>query len=182
MSRRLLLVAVLAATGASGQELSLRLAGKEVPLSAQAQIRLQARAREMLGRCGPNSLQHAGNFGPAAITTDKRLQSVAQGSRLRLRFVEPFTTTSNLGGTLGVSEAVIGLGEHGYFVGPSFTRHGEAWVEHLQCDYLPALELACSAELRPYLPTSYAETCAKLERDSAGRIVMPPPDIAPSCS
>jgi len=66
-----------------------------------------------------------------------------------VRFDEPFTTTSSLGGTLGVSEAVIGLGAQGYFVGPSFTRHGEAWVEHLQCEYLAALELACSAEPRP---------------------------------
>ena len=182
MSRWLLLGVVLAATGAGGQELSLRLAGKEVPVPAPAQIRLQALAREILRRCGPNSLQHAGNFGPSAMTTDKRLQSVTQGSRLRVRFDEPFTTTSSLGGTLGVSEAVIGLGEQGYFVGPSFTRHGEAWVEHLQCEYLPALELACSAELAPHLPASYRDTCAKLERDSAGRIVMPPPDIAPSCS
>jgi hypothetical protein len=182
MSRWLLLGAVLAATGAGGEELSLRLDGKEVPVSAPSQIRLQALARQMLSRCGPNSLQHAGNFGPSAMTTDKRLQGVTQGSRLRVHFAEPFTTTSNLGGTLGVSEAVIGLGEHGYFVGPSFTRHGEAWVEHLQCDYLPALELACSAELAPHLPASYRDTCAKLERDSAGRIVMPPPDIAPSCS
>lgn len=182
MSRWLLLAAALVATGASGQELSLRLGGKDIPLSAQAQTRLQALAHDMLGHCGPNSLQHAGNFGPTAMTTDKRLQTVSQGSRLRVRFAEPFTTASNLGGTLGVSEAVIGLGEHGYFVGPSFTRHGEAWVEHLQCDYLPALELACSAELAPYLPASYGETCTKLERDSAGRIVMPPPDIAPSCS
>jgi hypothetical protein len=182
MSHGLLLAALLAATSASGQELSLRVGGKEIALSAPAQIRLQVLAREMLGRCGPNSLQHAGNFGPAAMTTDQRLQTVAQGSRLRVRFSEPFTTTSSLGGTLGVSEAVIGLGEHGYFVGPSFTRHGEAWVEHLQCDYLPALELGCSAELAPYLPASYGETCARLERDTAGRIVMPPPDIAPSCS
>jgi hypothetical protein len=182
MRRSLALLALLIAGTASAQQMSLRLGGKEVPLPEASQVRLQALAREMLSRCGPNTLQHAGNFGPAALMTDKRLQAVADGSRLRVRFAEPFATTSSLGGTLGVSEAVIGLGEHGYFVGPSFTRHGEAWVEHLQCDYLPALELACSAELAPYLPASSRETCTKLERDSTGRIVMPPPDIAPSCS
>ena len=37
-------------------------------------------------------------------------------------------------------------------------------------------------ELQPHLPARYRETCAKLERDQNGRIVMPPPDIAPSCS
>jgi hypothetical protein len=73
--------------------------------------------------------------------------------------------------------------EHsGFFVGPNYTRHGLAFTEHLQCEYLPALELACLPDLAPYLPASYRETCAKLERDEKGRIVMPPPDIAPSCS
>jgi hypothetical protein len=57
-----------------------------------------------------------------------------------------------------------------------------AFTEHLQCEYLPALELACLPELAPHLPASYRETCAKLERDVQGRIVMPPPDVAPSCS
>ncbi|MFN2645387.1 MAG: hypothetical protein ABR570_10375 [Burkholderiales bacterium] len=182
MKGSLALLGLLIASTASAQQVSLRLGGKEVSLDAANEMRLVALAQEMFGHCGPNSLQHAGNFGPAALTTDKRLQSVAQGSRLQVRFTEPFVTTSHLGGTLGVSEAVIGLGEHGYFVGPSFTRHGGAWVEHLQCEYLPALELACSTELAAHLPASHRETCAKLERDSRGRIVMPPPDIAPSCS
>jgi hypothetical protein len=35
--------------------------------------------------------------------------------------------------------------------------------------------------MRPW-SARYRETCAALERDAAGRIVMPPPDIAPSCS
>ena len=166
MTRCLALAAMLAAGGASAQELSLRLGGKDVALSAVGQARVQALAREVLSRCGANSLQHPGNFGPAALTTNMRLQSVAQGARLQVRFAEPFITISHLGGTLGVSEALIGLGEHGYFVGPYFTRHGGAWVEHLQCEYLPA---------------TGRQTCAKLERDSRGRIVMPPPDIAPSC-
>ena len=182
MRRLPALLALLITGTASAQQLSVRLGGKEIALPRASQVRLEALARDMLARCGPNTMQHAGNFGPAAVMTDKRVQTVSEGSRLRVRFAEPFTTTSNLGGTLGVSEAVIGLGEHGYFVGPTFTRHGEAWVEHLQCDYLPALELACSTELAPHLPASSRETCRKLERDSAGRIVMPPPDIAPSCS
>jgi hypothetical protein len=182
MTRWVAFTAVLFANAAGADELSLRLGGKDMPLSVQAQARLQELAREMFSRCGPNTLQHVGNFGIEALATQKRLQAVAAGSRIRVRFAEPFVSASNLGGTLGVSEAVIGLGEQGYFVGPNFTRHGEAWVEHLQCEYLPALELACSAELAPHLPASYRETCAKLERDERGRIVMPPPDIAPSCS
>ena len=182
MRRCLCLLAALAATTTSAQQVELRLGGKDVPLSGAAQAQVHALAREMLGRCGPNSLRHVGNFGPAAVITEKRLQAVAQSSRLRLRFAEPFTTVSHLGGTLGVSEAVIGLAQDGTFVGPNFTRHGDAWAEHLQCEYLPALELACLPALADVLPGTYRETCAKLERDSHGRIVMPPPDIAPSCS
>ena len=45
---------------------------------------------------------------------------------------------------------------------------------------LPSLELACLAELAPHLPARYRDTCAKMERDAQGRIVMPPPDIAPA--
>ena len=100
----------------------------------------------------------------------------------RVRFDEPFITVSHLGGTLGVSEALIGLAQEGSFVGPNFSRHGDAWAEHLQCEYLPALELACLPALVAVLPPDYRDTCAKLDRDSRGRIVMPPPDIAPSCS
>jgi hypothetical protein len=66
-------------------------------------------------------------------------------------------------------------------VGPDFTRHGAAAAEHLQWESLLALELACLPELAPHLPARYCEACAALERDAAGR-VMPPPDIAPSCS
>src|SRR5207244_368851 len=163
-------------------ETSLRLGGKDVALSTDTRARVQELAREMFSRCGPNTLQHPGNFGLAAYGTEKRWASVMDGSRLRISFAEPFVSTSNLGGSLGVSEAVIGLEQHGFFVGPNFTRHGATLVEHLQCDYLPALELACLPELAPHLPASYRETCARLERDGKGRIVMPPPDIAPSCS
>ena len=151
-------------------------------LAPEGQARLASLAHEMFSRCGPNTLQHPGNFGLAALGTEKRWASVVGGSRLRIRFAEPFVTTSHLGGTLGVSEAVVGLEQQGLFVGPNFSRHGATVVEHLQCEYLPALELACLPELAPHLPASYRETCAKLERDSRGRIVMPPPDIAPSCS
>ena len=182
MTRCLCLLAALAAATASAQQVELRVGGREVLLSGEAQAQMHALAREMLSRCGPNSAQHVGNFGAAAALTQKRLQGVAQSSRLRVRFAEPFTTVSHLGGTLGVSEAVIGLAQEGTFVGPNFSRHGDAWAEHLQCEYLPALELACLPALVDVLPASYRDTCAKLERDSRGRIVMPPPDIAPSCS
>jgi len=173
---------MVASAPLAAQDASLRLGGKDVPLTSAVQARVVELAKEMLGRCGPNTLQHPGNFGLAAYGTEKRWASVVDGSRLRIRFAEPFVTTSHLGGALGVSEAVIGLEQHGFFVGPNFSRHGAMLVEHLQCNYLPALELACLAELAPHLPASYRETCARLERDAQGRIVMPPPDVAPSCS
>ena len=182
--RRLLLSAALAlcAQTASADDVSLRLGGKEVPLSATLRGRLVELAQETLRHCGPNTAQHPGNFGPAAFGAEQRWQRLLEGSRLRVRFAQPFVTRSHLGGTHGVSEALIGLEHDELFVGPDFTRHGAAIVEHLQCGYLPSLELACLAELQPHLPVRYRETCARLERDAGGRIVMPPPDIAPSCS
>jgi hypothetical protein len=167
---------------AFGQEISLRLGGNEIALTAATSERVAQLARERLARCGPNTLQHPDNFGLAAHGAEGRWRQLAAGSRLRVVFKEPFVTASHLGGTLGVSEALIGLEQPELFVGPDFTRHGAATAEHLQCEYLPALELACFPELAPHLPARYRETCAMLERDAAGRIVMPPPDIAPSCS
>ena len=161
---------------------SLRLGGREVALAPALQQRLAAMSQEMLSRCGPNTLQHPGNFGLAAAGVGSRWQRLLEGSRLHIVYAEPFVTHSHLGGILGVSEAAIGLGHKDLFVGPDFTRHGTAVVEHLQCAYLPALELACLPELAAHLPASYRETCARLERGADGRIVMPPPDIAPSCS
>jgi hypothetical protein len=167
---------------ASADEVAVRLGGKEVPMSSAMSQKLAALARETLARCGPNTSQHASNFGLAAFGVEGRWKKLLEGSYVRVRFAEPFVSESHLGGTLGVSEALIGLEDNELFVGPDFTRHGGAITEHLQCGYLPSLELACLAELQPHLPTRYRETCAKLERDQNGRIVMPPPDIAPSCS
>jgi len=176
------LIAFVATTAGAQGTLSLRLGGKEVPLSQELRLRLLGLSREMLSRCGPNTLQHPGNFGLAAIGVEHRWKRMLEGSRLRIMFGEPFVTESHLGGTLGVSEALVGLEHPGLFVGPNLTRHGASFAEHLQCEYLPALELACLPELAPHLPATYKETCAKLERGAGGRIVMPPPDIAPSCS
>ena len=167
---------------ALADEVSLRLGGKDISLEPGLSKQLADLAREALGRCGPNTAQHAGNFGFGAYAVEKRWKETLQGSRLRVRFDAPFASESHLGGTLGVSEAVIGLEREGMFVGPSFTTHDAAPAEHLQCGYLPQLELACLAELQPHLPARYRETCALLERDARGRIVMPPPDVAPSCS
>jgi hypothetical protein len=167
---------------AGADEVSLRLGGKEVQLSKAVSEKLATLAREALSRCGPNTTQHAGNFGLAALAVEGRWRELSEGSRVRIRFAESFVSESHLGGTLGVSEALIGLEHKEFFVGPDLTRHGNAIAEHLQCGYLPLLELACLAELEPHLPVRYRETCAKLERDPNGRIVMPPPDIAPSCS
>lgn len=181
----LLLLALMAGDALAQSDVkavSLRLGGKEVPLQAGARERVVAFARDRLARCGPNTLRHAGNFGRDAALTGQRLARVLAGSRLHIVFAASFDSVSHLGGTLQVSEAVIGLESKDLFVGPDFTRHGATVVEHLQCGYLPALELACLPELAAHLPARYRETCAKLERDPQGRIVMPPPDIAPSCS
>jgi hypothetical protein len=174
--------ALCAATTAAQETLSLRLGGKDVAMSSELRAKLRQLAREMLSQCGPNTQQHPGNFGLAAVGVEQRWKRMLEESRLRIVFSEPFVSQSHLGGTLGVSEAIVGLEHSSYFVGPTFTRHGMAFTEHLQCEYLPALELACLPELAPHLPASYRETCAKLERGADGRIVMPPPDIAPSCS
>jgi hypothetical protein len=183
MRRALLATALgLCLPSAAADEVSLRLGGKEIQLRPSVNERLAALARDVLRRCGPNTTRHPGNFGLAAIGVEERWKRLVEGSRLRVVFAQPFVTESHLGGTLGVSEALIGLEHKDLFVGPDFTRHGASIVEHLQCEYLPSLELACLGELAPHLPARYRETCAKLERDARGRIVMPPPDIAPSCS
>jgi hypothetical protein len=182
--RHLLLAAAVAlpAPLVHADDVSLRLGGKEIPLTGEASQQLARLAREALSRCGPNTSRHPGNFGLAVFGVENRWQELLEGSRLRVRFAEPFVSESHLGGTLGVSEALIGFEHKELFVGPDFTRHGASITEHLQCGYLSQLELACLAELEPHLPARYRETCAKLERDADGRIVMPPPDIAPSCS
>ena len=182
MMRFALIAALFVALPSMADEVSLRLAGKEVDLTPRLRKDIAALARQALERCGPNTARHPGNFGLAALGVETRWKQALEGSRLRVLFAEPFVSESHLGGTLGVSEAVIGLEHKELFVGPDFTRHGGAIVEHLQCGYLPSLELACLAELAPHLPARYRETCERLERDAQGRIVMPPPDIAPSCS
>ena len=183
--RNALLAAMLAlvAAGAAGQEtMSLRLGGKDVPISPELRAKLGQLSRQMLSACGPNTQQHPGNFGLSAAGVEQRWKKMLDESRLRIVFREPFVSQSHLGGTLGVTEALVGLEHKGLFVGPNYTRHGLAFTEHLQCDYLPALELACLPELAPHLPAGYRETCEKLERGPDGKIVMPPPDVAPSCS
>ena len=178
MARAFLIAALLFAAEAGADEVSLRLGGKDIPLELKLHEKLATLAREALARCGPNTTQHAGNFGFAAFGVEKRWKETMEGSRLRVRFDAPLASESHLGGTLPVSEAVFGFEREGMFVGPSFTAHGAAVAEHLQCGYLPQLELACLAELAPHLPARYREACALLERDAQGRIVMPPPDIA----
>ncbi len=177
-----LILLLVAAPAFAEDQVSLRLGGKEIQLAPAVRARVAELARETLRRCGPNTRNHPDNFGFAALTVEKRWKDLSEGSRLRVQFAEPFKSESHLGGSLGVSEAWIGLEQKDLFVGPDFTRYGASLAEHLRCEYLPALELACLPELARHLPASYRETCAKMERDAAGRIIMPPPDIAPSCS
>jgi hypothetical protein len=148
------LLAGMAAADDEAKSISLRLGGKEIPLAAGVRARLATLSREMLSRCGPNTLQHPHNFGLAALGVESRWKRLLEGSRLHIVYAERFVTESQLGGTLGVSEAAIGLEHKDLFVGPDFTRHGGALVEHLKCEYLPALEIACLPELAPHLPAS----------------------------
>lgn len=179
-------LALVQASGAAAQEgasaVSLRLDGNEIALSASLSARLSGLARESMRLCGPNTRHHPQNFGLAAILATERWQRALKGSRLHVIYDAPFETQSHLGGTLRVSEVTLGLEDKDLFVGPGFTRHAGRVVEHLQCQYLPALEIACLPELAPHLSPRYGETCARLERGADGRIAMPPPDIAPSCS
>ena len=180
-------IALAHATGVAAMEprgeVSLRVEGKEIALPQGVAQRLAGLAREATSRCGPNTRHHPRNFGPEAALAAERRARTLQGSRLHVSYRPAFETRSHLGGTLMVSEVTLGIGaDAGLFVGPDFTRHGEDVVEHLQCEYLPSLEIACMPELAPHLPRRYRETCARLARGADGRIVMPPPDIAPSCS
>jgi hypothetical protein len=175
-----------AASGAAAPEgaasVSLRVDGAEVALSAAARTRLAALARETVQLCGPNTRQHPHNFGSSAMLAALRRDRTLGTSRLHVVYARPFETVSHLGGTLPVSEVTLGLGGEGLFVGPDFTRHGGQVVEHLHCEYLPSLEIACLPELAAHLPARYRETCARFARGPDGKILMPPPDIAPSCS
>src|SRR5687767_6346260 len=102
------LVAALSLQTAHADEISLRLGGKEIELRPAVKERLAGLARDVLRRCGPNTTRHAGNFGLAAIGVEERWKRLVKGSRLRVVFAQPFVTESHLGGTLGVSEALIG--------------------------------------------------------------------------
>ena len=178
--------ALQAASGAAAHEggaaVSLRIDARAISLPASVGERLASLARETMSRCGPNTRQHPHNFGGAAMLASLRRERTLESSRLHIVYDRPFETVSHLGGALLVSEVTLGLGGQDLFVGPDFTRHGAQVAEHLQCEYLPSLEIACLPELAAHLPARYRETCARLERGSDGRIVMPPLDIAPSCS
>ena len=180
------LAALLLAAPASAQtykQLSVRLDGRDVSLPGDVATRVAAQARAVLSRCGPNTRQHAGNFGAAGARTDARWSAADAGaSRIHVVYAEPFEIRSLLGGQVMVSEVLIGFGQEGLFVGPDFSRHDRAVVEHMGCDYLASLELACLPELGPYMGAAHRQTCARLERGADGRILIPPPDIAPSCS
>lgn len=167
---------------ADADRISLRLGGREIALSPVVHARIAGLAREIVAVCGPNSVRHPGNFGPQALGVEHRLGGLLQASRLHIVFAKTVQARSQLGGDMPVSEAVIGLEDEKLFVGPTITRHEGAVAEHLQCGYLASLELACLPELGPHLAAGYGATCRRLERGADGRIVMPPPDIAPSCS
>jgi hypothetical protein len=184
--KRLLAGLLLAAAGTAAAQdqvksVSLRIGGRELALAPAASARLAQFAREMMSVCGPNTANHADNFGAAAAGVESRWRETLAGSRLHVVFSAPFDTNSHLGGRLPVSEVAIAFERGELFVGPEFTRNAGVTVEHLKCEYLPALELACLPEIAPGMPASYRATCARLKRGAGGRIELPPPDIAPSC-
>lgn len=185
MKRFLAGLLIAAATVAAAQDrvesMSLHVGGQELGLTPAARARLAHFAREMMSVCGPNTMNHPGNFGAAAAGVEARWRETLAGSRLHVVFSAPFETSSHLGGRLPVSEVAIAFERGELFVGPEFTRHAGVTVEHLKCEYLPALELACLPEIAPGMPARYRATCARLKRGAGGRIELPPPDIAPSC-
>ncbi len=163
------------------QSLELHLAGKSVPLDARVGRRIALAVRDMMGRCGFNSVQHAGNFGSGRPSPVQRWSEVLAGPHLYLRYTAPFQSRSGLGETLPVTEVLIAF-EHADYIGPEFSRHGDLVAEHIRCGDQFALELMCMAELAPYLPASYRRNCAHLRFGADGRPLDLPPDIAPSCS
>ena len=163
------------------QSLDLHIAGKRIPIDPFAGRRIARAARDMMGRCGFNSLQHSGNFGSGRPPLVQRWNEVLSGSHLYVRYAAPFESRSGLGETLPVTEVLIAF-EDADRLGPEFTRHGESVVEHIRCGDPFALELMCMAELAPYLPASYRRNCEHLRFGANDRPLELPPDIAPSCS
>lgn len=164
------------------RSISLQLSGRSVALDPALAARVTTLAREVMATCGPNTQLHPHNFGPGAAKAPERWEQTLAQSRLHIVFERPLLTRSHLGGEVSATEIAIGFEQKDLFVGPVFTRFRGMAVEHLQCEYLPALELACLPGLAAHLPSHYRSTCSRLERGADGRIVLPPPDIAPSCS
>src|SRR5688572_24125889 len=99
----LFLIAAVQAAGpaaAAGAAVSLRIDGREIPLSASVQARLAHLARETMKLCGPNTRQHPHNFGGSALLASLRHERLLQASRLHVVYDRPFQTVSHLGGTL----------------------------------------------------------------------------------
>lgn len=163
------------------QSIELHLAGKPVPVDASVGQRIALAVRDMMGRCGFNTVQHAGNFGSGRPSAVQRWNEALAGPHLYVRYSAPFQSRSGLGETLPATEVLIAF-EHPDYIGPEFTRHGETVAEHIRCGDQFALELMCMAELAPYLPASYRRNCEHLRFGADGRPLDLPPDIAPSCS
>lgn len=89
MTRLLFLVLLAFTSFAIADEVSLRLGGKEIGLTPQLGKKVATLAREALARCGPNTTQHPGNFGLAALGVEGRWKGLAEGSRLRRAAAAP---------------------------------------------------------------------------------------------
>src|SRR6185503_15591245 len=94
MMRFALIAALFVALPSMADEVSLRLAGKEVDLTPRLRKDIAALARQALERCGPNTARHPGNFGLAALGVETRWKQALEGSRLRVLFAEPFVSES----------------------------------------------------------------------------------------
>ena len=163
------------------QSLQLYVSDQRISPDPMSGRRIARAVRDMMGRCGFNSLQHSGNFGSGRPSPVQRWNEVLSGPHLYVRYAAPFESRSGLGETLPVTEVLIAF-EHSDYIGPELTRHGETVAEHIRCGDQFALELMCMAELAPYLPASYRRNCEHLRFGADGRPRELPPDIAPSCS
>src|SRR4051794_26205839 len=80
-------VALLVTFGnAAADDVSLRLGGKLISLSPAVAARLAGLARQVVERCGPNSVRHPDNFGPFAQFAGDRWQRALGRSRLHVVF------------------------------------------------------------------------------------------------
>lgn len=173
--------AAVAADFPPHRSIEMRVGGSSIAFDAELGGRVARAARDIMKRCGFNTLQHPGNFGSQRASPATRWNQALAGAYLHVRFAAPFESRSGLGDAVPVTEVLIAF-EQDDHVEPGFTRNGDTVVEHIRCGDKYALELMCMRELAPHFPASYRRNCAHLRFGTDGRPLELPDDIAPSCS